>query len=194
MWSVEQSELPGGRGQHFAVRHDDGDMTCGEVLEAWRADAEFGAWFNATLAGSSYSAFRWETPAVTASSLHRPFEFVLLNAPSLERPADPSAFAEHFTKANSAVVTFDNLGRNATLVVPTEQGKQTAYGHLAAFVRNAPAPQQIALWKAVGEAMAKRISTRPVWLSTAGAGVPWLHVRLDDQPKYYGYRPYRQTQ
>ena len=22
-------------------------------------------------------------------------------------------------------------------------------------------------------------------------GVPWLHVRLDDSPKYYGYGPYR---
>ncbi|MFL6237620.1 MAG: DUF6940 family protein [Thermoanaerobaculia bacterium] len=24
-----------------------------------------------------------------------------------------------------------------------------------------------------------------------GAGVSWLHVRLDDRPKYYGYGPYR---
>ena len=31
----------------------------------------------------------------------------------------------------------------------------------------------------------------PVWVSTAGAGVSWLHVRLDDRPKYYGYQPYR---
>jgi hypothetical protein len=30
-----------------------------------------------------------------------------------------------------------------------------------------------------------------VWLSTAGAGVPWLHVRLDDAPKYYGHAAYR---
>jgi hypothetical protein len=29
------------------------------------------------------------------------------------------------------------------------------------------------------------------WLSTAGMGVPWLHVRLDDRPKDYGHRPYR---
>ncbi|MFO1021395.1 MAG: hypothetical protein U0903_11970 [Planctomycetales bacterium] len=32
---------------------------------------------------------------------------------------------------------------------------------------------------------------KPVWLSTAGAGVPWLHVHLDDQPKYYSHAPYR---
>jgi hypothetical protein len=34
---------------------------------------------------------------------------------------------------------------------------------------------------------------KPVWLSTAGAGVSWLHVRLDDRPKYYGYRPYQEA-
>jgi Family of unknown function (DUF6940) len=35
-------------------------------------------------------------------------------------------------------------------------------------------------------------NAKPVWLSPAGAGVSWLHLRLDDQPKYYGYAPYRQ--
>jgi hypothetical protein len=34
------------------------------------------------------------------------------------------------------------------------------------------------------------ISSQP--LSTAGAGVSWLHVRLDDHPKYYSYEPYQQ--
>jgi hypothetical protein len=40
--------------------------------------------------------------------------------------------------------------------------------------------------------MARRVGRQPVWLSTAGAGVAWLHVRLDDRPKYYGHGPYRQ--
>ena len=67
----------------------------------------------------------------------------------------------------------------------------SVYGHLAAFVRLAPERQRQALWQSVGEAMARRVSTKPVWLSTAGAGVSWLHLRLDDKPKYYGYAPYR---
>ena len=48
-----------------------------------------------------------------------------------------------------------------------------------------------ALWQAVGEAMARRVGSKPVWLSTAGAGVSWLHMRLDDRPKYYAHSPYR---
>ena len=53
--------------------------------------------------------------------------------------------------------------------------------------------QQHALWQSVGEAMARRVGAKPVWLSTAGAGVSWLHVRLDDRPKYYGYVPYMRS-
>ena len=29
------------------------------------------------------------------------------------------------------------------------------------------------------------------WISTAGLGVPWVHVRLDRRPKYYQYDRYR---
>jgi hypothetical protein len=65
------------------------------------------------------------------------------------------------------------------------------YGHLAAFVRGAPAEQREALWRTVGDALSRRLGAKPVWLSTAGAGVSWLHVRLDDRPKYYGHAPYR---
>jgi hypothetical protein len=39
--------------------------------------------------------------------------------------------------------------------------------------------------------MSRRVNMKPVWLSTAGAGVPWLHVRLDDRPKYCCFRPYQ---
>ena len=49
---------------------------------------------------------------------------------------------------------------------------------------------QHALWRTVGEAVSERITDRPLWLSTAGGGVAWLHVRLDSRPKYYGHTPY----
>ncbi|MDP1796726.1 MAG: hypothetical protein Q8K78_04560 [Planctomycetaceae bacterium] len=79
------------------------------------------------------------------------------------------------------------------MIVPCPIANQVAYGHLAAFVRHAPPSQRDALWKAVGEVWDKRVSQTPVWLSTAGAGVPWLHVRFDSLPKYYWHSPYRRT-
>jgi hypothetical protein len=62
-------------------------------------DAGFRTQFNALLADVPYSAFRWETPAVTAVTMSRPFEFVLLDSPGLARRPDPEAFAGHFTGA-----------------------------------------------------------------------------------------------
>jgi len=55
----------------------------------------------------------------------------------------------------------------------------------------APPSQQREFWQIVPEQMGKRASTRPFRLSTAGMGVSWLHVRLDDHPKYYAWKPYK---
>jgi hypothetical protein len=37
-----------------------------------------------------------------------------------------------------------------------------------------------------------RWETPAVTAATAGAGVPWLHARLDDRPKDFGFAPYRE--
>lgn len=191
MWSVRSEALPNAAGLRFAVALDSRPATFAEVIHGWQGDAGFRSQFNALLADAPYPAFRWETPAVTASTVSRPFEFVLLDSPGLARHPDPEAFAEQIAEAEP-VVAFPNLGGDAILVVPAPIAAPSAYGHLAAFVRHAPELQRHALWQLVGEAMARRVGSEPVWLSTAGAGVSWLHVRLDDRPKYYGFGPYRQ--
>lgn len=176
----------------FQVQRAAAPASFADVIEAWQEDAGFRSWFNAVLAEVPFVAFRWETPAVSSRNVRRPFEFVVLDSPTLARSPDPEAFAEHFrAEATPEVVVFPNLGRDTVLVVPRPLAPPGAYGHLGAFVRRAPEHQQQALWRAVGEAMARRHGARPVWLSTAGAGVSWLHVRLDDRPKYYGFAPYR---
>ena len=35
------------------------------------------------------------------------------------------------------------------------------------------------------------LGSQPLWLSTAGGGVDWLHMRLDKRPKYYRHLPWR---
>lgn len=191
IWATRSEQLPGGRGLRFTVDRGSRPATVAEVLQGWQEDAGFRSLFNRLLADAPFAEFRWETPAVTAATLSRPFECVVLDAPGLARAPDPAAFAGHFAGAEADVVVFPNLGRDGILVVPCPVAAPSAYGHLAAFVRHAPEPQRHALWRAVGAAMARRVGDRPVWLSTAGAGVPWLHVRLDDRPKYYGFAPYR---
>jgi hypothetical protein len=193
MWAFRSEKLPGGRGLHVAVDLDSEPAPFAEVVRGWQGDAAFRALYSALLADAPFAAFRWETPPITSATLSRPFELVLLDSPGLAQRPDSEAFAEHFDSASEAgVVTFPNLGGDAILVVPCPRAALSAYGHLAAFIREAPESQRHALWQAVGEAIARRVGVRPVWLSTAGAGVSWLHVRLDDQPKYYGFGPYRQ--
>jgi len=165
----------------------------GEVLELWRRDPGFRSFFLSLLSEAPFTAYRWETPPVTPATLERPFEFVLLDSPGLEVPPDRAAFAAHFECLDGAsgVIAFPNLGGDAELVVPLPRGQDAVYPHIAAFVRGAPEEQRHALWKAVAQAMEHRLGEQPVWLSTAGGAVPWLHVRLDSRPKYYGFHPYR---
>ncbi len=193
MWTAPSQSLSDGRGIRTTINANGAVISYAEVLRLWRDDAEFRGFFIDLLAGSPYTAFRWETPPITSATVGKPFEFVLLNSPGLASHPDLTPFAAYLRGpgAESGVVEFRNLGNDATLVVPCPIADHSAYGHLAAFLRRAPDPQKHALWERVGRAVERRLGSAPVWVSTAGAGVSWLHVRLDDRPKYYGYAPYR---
>jgi hypothetical protein len=193
MWTSRSEKLSDAHGLRFALDLDSRPATLAEVLRGWLDDEKFRSLFNSLLADAPFSAFHWETPAATTTTVVLPFEFVLLDSPGLAQRPDAGAFAEHFRRAKAQVVSFPNLGGDALLVVPCPVADPTAYGHMAAFARLAPAEQQQTLWRMVGEVMSSRLGDKPVWLSTAGAGVSWLHVRLDDKPKYYGYGPYRKA-
>jgi len=165
-----------------------------EVLEHWQSDEAFRAFFIRILAQAPQDAYLWETPPVTQATATRGFEFVLVDSPDLAGLSpDPHSFAPHFEAAEAAAeaVAFANLGGDAILVAPTPRAAPSSYAHLAAFARGACGEQQHAFWHRVGAEVAGRLSDRPLWLSTNGLGVAWLHARLDSRPKYYTHRPYR---
>jgi hypothetical protein len=171
----------------------DAPLSFGEVIGLLESDAEFRSFFTESIQQAGYDSFFWEVPPVTSSTLARPFEFVVVEGASLEflRP-DPKAFAEHFTARPAAsVIDFPNLGGDALLVVPAPESKDLGcYTHLGRFLRQAPSSQIDAFWKLVGTCMKGRVSDAPLWLSTAGMGVSWLHLRLDSRPKYYRHKAY----
>ena len=194
MWQARtETDDASGRTLKLVPEGPGGPLTYADVIRLWSDSPEFRAYFNSLLAAAPFAAFRWETPPVTVASRNLPFECVLLDSPGLAGTPDPAAFAEHFRSPDEdGVATFPSLGRDALLIVPRPAAADpSAYGHLAAFVRSPLAGQQQALWREVGRSVADRLSESPLWLSTAGAGVPWLHVRLDSRPKYYGYAAYR---
>lgn len=190
-WTSQSRQLPGGGGTQIELSRSGQSATFAEVVAAWQHDPDFCGFFNRLLADCPFQSFRWETPPVTTGTLQQPFEFVLLDSPELLQRPDASQFRTHLEHATASVVSFPNLGGDAILIVPTKLGEVIAYGHLGAFVRSAPQAQSNDFWKLLGEVAQARIGNRPMWMNTAGAGVPWLHVRLDDRPKYYHYAPYR---
>jgi hypothetical protein len=192
MWQCTPERLAGSKAQRYVPQRDGEAIPYRDAVRLWQHDESFRSFFISLLASSELPGYRWETPPLTTATVDRPFEFVLLDAVGLDRAPEPKAFAEQFgSAANRPVVTFPNLGNDAVLVVPTPLGAPAAYVHLAGFVRHAPTAQVHELWRAVGAAAESRLSVKPMWVSTAGMGVAWLHVRLDDRPKYYGFAEYR---
>lgn len=190
MWKAEIEEQ--GHSLRTQIRAHDGPMSYAAVLTAWRTEEAFRDFFLNELSTAPFSAYFWETRPVNAATMADPFEYALVDSPQLGRTvADPAAFAEHFDANAGSVVSFANLAGDAVLVVPRPVADASVYPHLAVFVRNAPREQAHALLERVGALMVARASSRTVWLSTSGLGVPWLHVRLDSRPKYYSYQPYR---
>jgi hypothetical protein len=193
MWDFTSQLLQDGRVERFMPTRGGLRVSYKDVLRLWQDDGSFRTFFISILSTAGFSGYRWETPPVTKATVDRQFEFVLLDAPGLDRAPDERAFAGQFGLAgkNQGVVSFPNLGNDAVLVVPCACGPLANHVHLAAFMRNASDEQKHELWRVVGKTMEDRLGRNPVWLSTAGMGVAWLHVRLDSTPKYYGFSQYR---
>ena len=162
--------------------------------------------------GSGHPAVFWEcTPITPANFESSCFEFMVLPSPELARISrpDPSPFEEFFSEPCDAhsVVSFDNLGANAKLIAPcppiegSKSSMSSNMAHLMSFLDTAPAPTVHVLWQRVGQQVLKEMKMlrqsltasvdTPRWLSTSGLGVSWLHIRLDQRPKYYTWTPYK---
>ena len=158
-----------------------------EVLAGWAAGGELLDVFAAALRAAPFEAFFWETPVWTPDSLDVPYEHCVLDAPALAAVSpNPEPFREHF--GAQPVSTFASLRGDATLVAPTDV--TGSYPHFAAFLRTAPADVIAAAFRALAAAVPGRLEPR-CWVSTSGLGVHWLHLRVDEHPKYYLHRPYR---
>jgi hypothetical protein len=194
MFNATVDTIEPNRVTRYRLMRDAKALTFSGALDLWQSDPDFRDYFTSLLADSPFSAYRWETPALTMASADQPFQFVLLNCPGFSlRKADQKTYACYFTTDDTdyGVVSFANLSGDATLVVPSPRTDPSAYGHLAAFIRHAPKAQVDSLWRIMSNTVRSAINRSPIWLSTAGGGVAWLHVRIDSSPKYYGYAPYK---
>jgi len=189
--------LPGGRGHSGQVESADGTVwSWRAVLADLGAGGPASAVLERAIASVPWNGVFWECAPVVGHDLEAPFRWVVLESMAVERlVADARPFRAPMARAAPGpMATFSNLGGDATLVAPRPgvDGEQDA--HLVDFLRTAQSARRRALWRAVAEAANERLMARPhdpMWLSTSGLGVSWLHVRLDDRPKYVTWRPFR---
>jgi hypothetical protein len=150
-----------------------------------------------------YSACTWTSA---------PFDATLRDASAAFAGIDEDSapFAEHFAAASLREVALGAMAfpsrshsDPATLVVPLPHRDATVprrrpYTHLLQFMRNAPERDRRALVQCAARFYYEQLSDAeivgvdyPLWFSTSGLGVHYVHVRIDSRPKYYTTERYK---
>lgn len=217
--SCEVGKKPGVRKFHSFTDSNSWIITYADFINFLKnKDESFFELFVSSLnsATNALGAYFWECPPVTKNTLNRPFEFVVTKSEELNNiKQDYSSFQEHLINNSKfglpidevSAVSFPNKNKDAILVIPMLISKKMEinkgeiihqqffdYKNLSEFTKNAPSQQQKEFWKEVVEQLTKNLeeSNEPKWLSTHGLGVPYLHVRIDNQPKYYSHEEYKE--
>ena len=166
-----------------------------DFFAACQDEPDFANFFSGALKQINSRGFFWELPPLIETTVDQQFQCVVVGSETLTSlTANSRPFNEHFSKLTNdeSVTVFPNLSGDAVLVVPAPiHADLQVYPHFANFLNGAEEEQIASLWKAVGKTAQTRISNIPFWLSTAGLGVSWLHLRFDSRPKYYRFQPYK---
>ncbi len=171
---------------------EDEDMHQLQLEQSWRSFAQSLVDGTGSAELTSYVgqvAGLWECAPVSAATMDAPVQMVLLpNRRIAGLRANPGPLRQYFSPAGEPVA-FWSLGGDSRLVCPSGPGD---FPQLHAWA-NTPGADHAALWRLVGlELQAWWSNTpEPLWLSTHGLGVPWLHVRLDPRPKYIHHARFR---
>ena len=186
---------PVGRWVQVRLLEDGEEIRYARVLDLWNRDPDFVDFFNGVFRTCGFGAYVWETPPISTDLVDRVFECTLHNMPVFAEGPDHTTFSAYFDTdtAPDGIVQFRNLGADALLVVPSPTRPDADYSGLAEFLRQAPIAQQRGLWREVARCVWEHLSDRPMWVSVAGGGIKWLHIRLDSAPKYYRTEAYTVT-
>ena len=113
MWESEILEHKDGVVK-YNIRELGKKLTYFQWIENMKTSEDFIAYFNDMLKNSPYEAFYWEVKPVTRNHLNSPFEFVIVDSKSLSKvAADAASFQKYFSDGDE-VVSFSNLGGDAS--------------------------------------------------------------------------------
>lgn len=145
--------------------------------------------------------FLFQCTPFQANYLNRPFTFFLISDTNwwLSRlpvgsHADIKRFAEYTTQCNKgSVMAFSSEKDPSTqLICPCDEGTRSEFGFLGDFMHNASFSQKLELFRAIQLQLMLHLNSAPgkrgvpMFVSTHGLDVPWLHVRMETPlPKHY---------
>ena len=161
-----------------------------EVFGLLENDRDFRSQFINFLKSIELTAFNIECKPVNIENVNQAFEFIIINCPDLLKcTSDSSKFKAHFDEDELTAV-FENLNGDAVLISPVDHGSED-FGHLSTFLSSASNDQLNDLLIALGEIAGANLGNENIYINTSGLGVPWLHFRIDDEPKYYQFETYK---
>jgi hypothetical protein len=136
----------------------------------------------------------WEFPPYYANAQHLNAEFTFVNTKGFGK-ANINAFVEYFDKSINEIVVFPNISKDALLISVSDNKNNEYDSHIMNFMKYHPSVEtKHNLLKTIGENMLCHTNNAgPIWLSTSGKGVQWLHVRISTTPKYYKCVAYTQS-
>lgn len=192
-------------------------MSVYDVVDQWLNSSDFCDFFTSVLNDTTLAAYFLEMapfPLDEKQMAAREFELVtVFSRPLAKAKPDPQPFMNHLEECRGYVANFTSLGGYTMLVVPCLPNKRESWKHYTSirpFVGRTQKnsfrhTQQRLLWQKVAqcvlgmvdrnaECAAHSDTAPPLWISTSGLEVSWLHVRMDLKPKYISYKPYKLMQ
>jgi len=122
------------------------------------------------------------------SDLQNQYKEKYIQSPKLIFDQDHTAFDKHIQRHKDSckyAISFYNLSKDALLVIPMPR-KNKDYSTIKSFIDEATLVQQRHFWKLVAVTVKKALKTHDhVYVNTHGLGVPYFHLRIDFEPKYY---------
>ena len=136
-------------------------------------------------------SFFWETSFLT-EGLQEKYSQNFIESNYLNKlKQNHKSFNSHILKSkNKYALSFYNLSKKTLLIVPCPR-KNKNFTTLKDFIDNASITHQKKFWKYVSKKIKKELKKhKKLWISTHGTGVPFLHVRIENYPKYYQTKKY----
>lgn len=99
---------------------------------------------------------------------------------------DLTQFQKHIELSKNKYVTaFSNISGDSILIIPIPK-KNKNFTTIKDFIDNSSINHQKFFWKRVVKEIKKILKDNDkIYISTHGLGVPYFHLRLDKNPKYY---------